>query len=250
MYSSPQAQLATADELVAAMDEAGISRAVVCAFGWASHELCVQHNDAIIDAIQRYPERLVGYFAVDPGDERSALREIKRCVEAGLRGVGELRPDSQGWDLTERSRTEYLVDALKANDLPLLVHASEPVGHTYPGKGKVTPDRLESFISRHQDVTIILAHWGGGLPLYGLMPEVAELFSNVYVDTAASPYLYSPNIFRTVSGIIGIERVLFGSDFPLMPYSRMLEHLDAARLGTADREAIVEGNARRLLGEA
>lgn len=248
MYSSPQARIATAEELVEAMDVAGVQIAVVSAFGWARHDLCVQHNDTIVDAVQRYPERLVGLFALASGHLPRALQEIERCAEAGLKGVGELRLDAQGWDQVEPSEMDTLVEALHERRLLLLLHASEPVGHTYPGKGAASPPRLERFLRRYPHLTVVLAHWGGGLPFYSLMPEVREVLARAYVDTAATPYLYSPQVYRVVAQLLGSERILFGSDFPLLPYRRALEHLEAGGLTPEEREQVLQSNARRLLG--
>ena len=49
------------------------------------------------------------------------------------------------------------------------------------------------------------AHWGGGLPFYALMPEVEDSLSNVYFDSAASPFLYDASVFPTVAGLVGRE---------------------------------------------
>ena len=66
--------------------------------------------------------------------------------------------------------------------LPVVIHSSEPVGHSYPGKGNTPPDKLLAFINNFPNNKIICAHWGGGLPFYDLMPEVNENLKNVYVD--------------------------------------------------------------------
>ena len=84
-----------------------------------------------------------------------------------------------------------------------MLHASEPVGHRYPGKGTATPDRLLQVYRALPDLPVVLAHWGGGLPFYELMPEVAALTRNVVYDTAASTYLYRPAVFRTVLDVVG-----------------------------------------------
>ena len=131
--------------------------------------------------------------------------------------------------------------------LAVLTHSSEPVGHMYPGKGKTTPDIIWRFIQNFPDLTIVCAHWGGGLPFYTLMPEVAEGLRNVYFDTAASPFLYSPMVFAAVVGLVGADRILLASDFPLMRVSRVLSQLDKSRLSERQKRAITSGNAVRLL---
>ena len=80
------------------------------------------------------------------------------------------------------------------------------------------------------------------------MPEVKEAFKNVYFDTAASPFLYSPRIYSQVSQLVGADRILFGSDYPLLPPSRLLGEIDSVDLPEETRSLILSGNARRLLG--
>jgi predicted TIM-barrel fold metal-dependent hydrolase len=95
---------------------------------------------------------------------------------------------------------------------------------------------------------VVCAHWGGGLPFYELMPEVREALEDVYFDTAISPYLYRPEIYLQASQIIGADRVLFGTDFPVIAQSRVLNEIQAAGLTEENKEEILCGNARRLLG--
>ncbi|MGD9116813.1 MAG: amidohydrolase family protein, partial [Dehalococcoidia bacterium] len=103
LYADPKARIATADELIAEMDRQGVEISVIHNIGWTTHELCVETNDYIIDAVSRYPERLVGFFSVQPQSTKAAVAEIERCAKAGLRGVGEIRPDLQLFDLDDES---------------------------------------------------------------------------------------------------------------------------------------------------
>ena len=97
-------------------------------------------------------------------------------------------------------------------------------------------------------MTIICAHWGGGLPFYALMPEVKKTLKNVYFDTAASPFLYQPQVYHQVSQLVGAESILFGSDYPLLTQDRVLEEIKTADLTGEAKDLILAGNARRLLG--
>ena len=136
---------------------------------------------------------------------------------------------------------------LIAADRPLLLHASEPVGHRYPGKGTATPDRLLSFLTENADLRVVLAHWGGGLPFYELMPEVAALTGNVVYDTAASSYLYRNEVFRATLDITGGERVLWASDHPVLGMRRFLDRTrKLAAIRPDERGPVMGENARRV----
>ena len=240
--------MATADELIASMDQAGIDISVILNIGWTTHEMCVETNDYIIDSLSRYPQRLVGFCSVQPNSPQAAVAEIERCAEAGLKGMGEMRPDIQMFDLGDEVVMAPLVEVLKKHQLILLLHTSEPVGHDYQGKGGITPDILYPFIASFPELTIVCAHWGGGLPFYSLMPEVKEAMKNVYFDTAASPLLYVPQVFKQVIPLVGGDKILFGSDHPLLAQSRLLQEIEALDLPEETKGLILSGNARRLLG--
>ena len=250
MYADPSAKMATADELIAAMDRDGIDRAVVMGIGWTDEGLAREVNDYIIESVGRHGDRLAGFAGLNPADRDGAGSEVDRCARAGLIGVGELHPDTQRFDLGDASTMAPLLEASQEHGLIITCHCSEPVGHAYPGKGRTTPEAVWRFIEnarRYPAVRIVCAHWGGGLPFYALMPEVAEALENVFFDTAASPFLYRPDVYSVVAGLVGIEKVLFGSDFPLLGHSRALAHLAKSGLTEAQQQTVLT-NGLRLIG--
>ena len=248
LYADEKAKLATAEELIERMDREGVDISVIVNYGWATHELCVETNDYILESIAHYPKRLIGFCAVQPQSIEASVAEIERCAEGGARGIGELRPDLQGTSFTDEETVRALAEALGKHNLILMLHTSEPVGHLYPGKGSVTPDIFYPLITRCPDLPIVCAHWGGGLPFYALMPEVKKALQNVYYDTAASPFLYHPQIYRQVSHLTGIDRILLGTDYPLIPPSRYFKEIHSTDLTEAEKDLILGGNARKLLG--
>ena len=248
LYSSSGSKLATADELIAAMDKDGIDISVILNIGWTTHELCVETNDYILESIALYPQRLVGFGTVQPRSLEAALGEIERCAQGGIRGIGEMRLDTQLLDLRDEAVMKPFIEAITGHNLILLTHATEPVGHEYAGKGAITPGRLYPLIASYPDLTIVCAHWGGGLPFYALMPEVKKAMSNVFFDTAASPFLYTPQVYNQVIQLVGADKVLFGSDYPLLAQSRLLKEIASLELPEETERLILAGNARRLLG--
>jgi len=249
LYSQPKAKLATAEELVASMDETGIDLSVALNIGWVSHKLCVETNDYILDSVSRYPDRLVGFCSIQPRAGDAALVELERCAKAGARGIGEMRSDIQGFDLTDKAIMKPLVDSVIEHGLILLTHSSEPVGHQYAGKGNITPDILYSFILSFPNLKLVCAHWGGGLPFYALMPEVARTLNNVFFDTAATSWLYQPQIFKQVSDIVGSDKILFGTDYPLISQNRIMAQIQSLELAEEDKAKILGGNALKLLSK-
>ncbi|OGO50269.1 MAG: hypothetical protein A2148_06405 [Chloroflexi bacterium RBG_16_68_14] len=246
LYSSPNARIATADELLASMDAAGVDRAVACGFAWGDAGLCRQHNDYLLEAAARSGGRVIAFCTVQPSDE-GARDELKRCAAAGARGLGELRPQYQGYGLIDSGEADLLAWAADAYDLALLFHASEPVGHPYPGKAGLPLEQLYRFIADFPGATVIAAHWGGGLPFFALMPEVREALARTYFDTAATGLLYRLEVYARAVELVGAERILFGSDFPLVSQERALQELREAPIDDEARRLIAGENARRLL---
>ena len=248
LFSKSKAVLVTVETLLESMDRDGVARSIVMGIGWSDLRLAEESNDYIAESVQRYPDRLTGFCSVNPSWGNAAVVEMERCAAAGLKGVGEIHPDTQGLDITDGQLMAPLMTAAERLGMPVLVHGSEPVGHLYPGKGHTTPDKLCRFIQNFPENVIICAHWGGGLPFYALMPEVGQALQNVYYDTAASPFLYKPDIFGVAARLVGPDKILFATDYPLISPRRLLAQVEASGLETGDQALILGGNAARLFG--
>ncbi len=247
LYSNPKAKVATADDLLASMDAAGVDVSVMQGFGWATAALCIEHNDYLLEAAARHPDRLIPFCTVQPRSGPAAAEEARRVMAGGARGLGELRPDGQGYGPEVWEAASPLGALAQEQRLPLLFHASEPVGHTYAGKGRMTPDALYALTQALPGHPLVLAHLGGGLPLYAAMPEVREALANTYVDTAAWPLLYGPEVFTALAAVFGTEYILFASDYPLQGQTRSVERIRALPLPPTAIQGILGGNAARLL---
>jgi predicted TIM-barrel fold metal-dependent hydrolase len=246
LYIDPSARLCTADELVAEMDRSAVDRAVVCGFGWRDMEFCRIENDYVIESVARYPDRLIGLCIANPLTGGEAVQEIERCAAAGLRGLGELMPDGQGYRLDDETVMAPIVEATVTHDMLILTHCSEPVGHLYPGKGMVTPAQVARFAHLFPQATLVCAHWGGGTFFYELMPELSGIMDRVYYDTAASLYLYDDTIFAVAARCVP-DKVLFASDYPLIPPRRFIRRMRAVDMPPAVLDQMLGGNACRLL---
>jgi len=248
LYASPRARMATAADLLRAMNEAGVDHAVVAGFAWRDPDRCRLHNDALLAAAAASDGRLSAVCCVPLGSVAAAVAEIDRCAAAGARGFGELRPEALGIDIGRDRVVPAVAEAAAAHGLPLLLHASEPVGHGYPGKRGQSLGGIWQMITMHPELTTVLAHLGGGLPFYAHMPEVRAVFARTYIDTAATPWLYERGVYRVVAALIGAERILFASDYPLRHPRADLAILRAAGLNDDECAAILGGNAAGLLG--
>jgi len=248
IYADKKTRMIGVEELLQAMDENGVEVSVVCGFPWGDEEQVQRENDYLLECHQEYPDRIVPFISL-PKDIKSARAELKRCVAAGAQGVGELSPGTYGDRLWNIKTMKPLFETVKEEGLPLLVHVNEPVGHPYPGKGRVGSSEIEALVEALQGITVILAHWGGGFFFYELMPEIAAICQGVYYDTAASPFLYKNSVYTIAISIIGPQRILFGSDYPLIPPGRYVREMREAGLGGKELEAILRLNAQRVLDQ-
>jgi predicted TIM-barrel fold metal-dependent hydrolase len=246
LYSNPKARLTNVEDLIAEMDKQEIAISVVLNIDWSSHELCRDTNAYIMESVARYPDRLIGFGMVKLDQPETAVKEIERCLKGGIRGIGEIRPSREIFKNTKF--LEPVIQKIIDGNLILLTHSSEPLGHHYPGKGDITPEIIFALVAGFPELKLVCAHWGGGLPFYAMMPEVKKALNHVYFDSAASPYLYLPQVYAQVSQMAGGNKILFGSDYPLLSPGRLLKEITDLHLPESDMENILSGNASGLLG--
>jgi uncharacterized protein len=248
LYGSPRANIVTAEDLIGEMDASGVAISVAFSFGWTDPGLVEETNTYVIDAMRRYPGRIYGMAVLQPTIGARAVYELERCAQAGMIGLGELMPHGQGYRLSDIDLLMPIIEVVRRYQLLVLAHCSEPVGHTYPGKGNVSLPDIIAFLTAFPDVRFIAAHWGGGLPFYTLMPEVQRIASHVWYDTAATVYLYRQDIFPIVASLVGADRILFASDYGLLGQRRIIDHIAQSGLREDEVNMILSGNAQYLLG--
>ena len=246
LSNSKKNKFVCAEDVVTMLEQNNFDKAVI--FGFAFNDIGLNRyvNDYVIEKTKQFPEKLIGFTVVPPCSE--AAKEIERCYNAGFKGVGELFPGGQGINLENENETKIITGICKELDIPLLLHADEPIGRYYKGKTDVTLRQLEIFVTNNPGLKIILAHFGGGLLFYETLKEIKEKFRNVYYDTAATPFLYEPQIYRVIKALGFCEKILFGSDFPLLSPFRFLSEIEAGDFSQEEKQLILGGNAERLLG--
>ena len=247
LYSSSKSKIAGAAELIQAMDENHVDKSVVFGFPWLNSETLRRHNDYIMEVVAKHPHRLIGLGCLNPANT-DAVVEAERCIEGGLAGIGELAFYQSGIDESALNQLTSIMQLCQNRQLPVLIHTNEPIGHHYPGKTPLSLAQIYRLIKRFPKNKIVLAHWGGGVFFYSLLKkEVRGYLKNVYVDTAASPYLYDPLIYELAIKLIGLDKILFGSDYPLLPPSRYFNELEEAGLTPFQLDHICGENAKLLL---
>jgi uncharacterized protein len=237
------------------MDRAGIEKCVLQGWYWENQETCDLQNGWFSALTKAHPDRFLAFATVQPRAKQAALDSLERALDAGSCGIGELFPQAQEFAYENPYFTRVLQIAVERG-IPVNLHVTDPLTPT-TAVTRATP--LENFVRLAKDfpeLKLILAHWGGGLPFYELNPRVREALRNVFYDCAASPLLYDKGVFRQVIDLIGADRVLFGSDYPLLVYprdqrvpefKRFLNDIVTADLTAEEQEKVLGKNLLRLL---
>ena len=240
---------ATIEQLITDMDAAGIDKVILQGIYFQHQRNCAVQNKWYAGWRQQYPDRLLAFATVQPLAGQAALDEIKRRVDQGFCGVGEILPYAQNHTVRD-DLFLAVVELVIELDIPLCLHGAEPVGHAYPGRVDTPLQDYVWLAEQYPNLKLILAHLGGLLPYYELNPRIKKIMHNVYYDTAAVPLLYQPAVYKSVLDIVGPKKILFGSDYPLLLYpgrSRVPEFVSL--LGEIKHSGLTQNELSLVLGE-
>lgn len=230
----------TPDEMVAAMDRAGVDSALLCA--WHRPGVPVLTNDEVAGIVQRFPGRFHGVAAVDLEKPVAAVRELERAVrELGFRA---LRVIPWLWNKPPNDRLYY---PLYVKCVELDIPFCTQVGHTGPlmpsETGRPVP-YLDEVALTFPELRIVAGHIG--VPWTDEMIGLAWKHENVFIDTSAHlPRYYPPQLLHYMR-TYGQDKVLFGTNFPHLPFEKCAEQARALELPTAVMEKFLHGNAARV----
>lgn len=230
------------DLTIAAMDSGGVDLGIISA--WHGPSGTLVSNDEVAGWVAEHPDRLQGLAAVDLRDPVAAVRELRRRVEedgfVGLRIVPWL------WERPPNDRYYYpLYVACEELDVPFCTQ----VGHTGPLRtsetGRPIP-YIDDVALDFPDLTIVAGHIG--YPWTEEMIAVARKHPHVHIDTSAYTVRRYPRELVDYLEGDGREKVLFGTNYPMLTADRALEHLDDLELDEATKDLFLDGNARRVFG--
>lgn len=248
LYENPKYMLSDSNDVLAQMDECSVDVSVILGFAWRDPALLRDHNDMILTDCAESDGRLYGLTCVYPFASDSAA-EADRCLNLGAAGIGEVGLYDRDLDIEYIEAMAPVMAVCRDRGKPVMMHVNEPVGHSYSGKAPMSIRGIYNFVKSYPDNKIILAHWGGGLFFFNTLKKEAKgLLSNVWYDSAASPYLYDKSIWNIASQIIDVEKILLGTDFPLLKAERYITELEDSGLSGEELEMICYSNAAGLLG--
>lgn len=224
---------------IAAMDEAGISRALTTA--WYGPEGSLIDNDEVAGFVAAYPDRLVGVAGADIRRPMEAVRDLRRRVDEGFVAFRTL---PWLWEVPPTDRRFY---PLYAACVDLGIPFCTQVGHTGPMRpsetGRPIP-YIDQIAIDFPELTIVCGHIG--YPWTTEMIAVADKHPNVYIDTSAyASHRYPAELVDYLKGRGG-RKVLFGSNYPMITPARALARLDELGLDDATKAAFLVDNTKRV----
>ena len=240
-WTGQKAEHMTSEETtIAAMDGRGVDLALMSAWWGPSGPLIT--NDEVAALVERHPKRFRGVASADLRFPAAACREIRRCVtELGFVAV---RVVPWLWNLPPNDRRYY---PLFATCVELDVPFCTQVGHTGPlcpsEPGRPIP-YLDDVLLEFPELVVVGGHVG--YPWIDEVLSLATKYPNFHVDTSAyAVHRLPPALVDFMRGR-GRDRVMFGTNWPMLDATRALERLDALGLDEASAAAFLGGNARRV----
>lgn len=227
---------------VQAYENAGVDTALVSA--WWGPDGPMLSNDYVADLVEQHPDLFVGIGSVPLDSPMEALREVRRCVaELGFVGI---RVVPWLWELPPDDRRYYPIYAeCVEQDVPFCLQ----VGHTGPLKpsemGRPIP-YLDNVAREFPELTIVGGHIGH--PWTEEMMALATKYENVYVDTSAYKPKRYPDEFVEFLQTYGSEKVLFGTNYPMIQPGDCLEGVAGLDLEQEVLEQFCHRNAERVFG--
>ena len=224
-----------ADDLLASMDEATVSGAVI--FSCATRPDQVRPaNDFLCAARDKYPGRFLAFGTIHP-DLPDLEKELERIKNAGLHGI-KLHPDFQKTYINEPAMMR-MYEKMDGS-LPLIIHAGDPKTDFS------SPWRLKQVLRAFPHLTITAAHFGG----YGEWDQVWKhlIDEDIFFDTSSSLFKLPSADARAIIKAHGADRILFASDYPATRHRTAIAEVMALKLDESDCEKIFHLNAEKLLG--
>lgn len=238
-YSTVAAGRGTIPDLIAAGTAAGVDRFVIQSVATTPKQVA-SINRFIAEAVASNPQKLVGLGTIHPAAEDIAA-DVRELSALGLHGI-KIHPDIQGYRIDDPLffPAYALCEEL---DLPILMHTGDS-RYDYSN-----PNRLIPVLQKFPRLRVIGAHFGG----WSIWEEAAEKLAgtpNLWVDCSSTmPFMKNGNKKERVENLIrkyGVDRVLFGTDYPMWSHEQELDFFFTLDLSETERRAILSENAKRV----
>lgn len=221
--------------LLHAMDAAGIDRACVNNIFYPDG---TTGNDLTARFVAQHPDRFIGFAYVSPliPERTQSVPELERAIDRLHFAAIKLYPPSTPWPLHEPP-WEPIYRFANARGLAILLHTG--------GEPQSLPKLVGEIAPRYPRANFVMGHSGNTPPERGQAIAAAQAHPNVYLETCST--FRSPGVIEQLVNEAGAERVLYGSDLPLMDPRSQIGKIITAQISAAAKRQVLGDNARRLL---
>jgi uncharacterized protein len=250
----------TVEDLIAEMDEAQVDHAMIIARnGWHHPKtrpqgpLATSHgvDDDIFDmfceeaaaAVARYPDRLSATVMLDPMGAMRAMRQLERAVKEYKFIAARLMPAATGVPANHPLCYPLYSKCIELG-VPMMVNMGLP-GPRRSGRVQ-QPVLLEDVLLAYPDLTLVGSHIGH--PWHLETVALLQKFSNFYLTTAGWAPRYVPAEIIHLMNTRGPDRVMWGTDYPLMGIKRAADEAFALPLKADRCEGYLGANAKKIFG--
>ena len=207
-------------------------------------------NDEVLAAAEANPDVLIPFASVDPHKGKLGVREAQELIERGVRGF-KFHPNTQAFWPNDRAWYPLYEVIAEAGLIALFHSGTTGIGAGMPGGGGVrlkysNPMLVDDVAADFPELDIILAH--PSFPWQEEALAVAVHKPNVYIDLSGWSPKYFPEILVRYTNTLLKEKMLFGSDYPLITPDRWLADFEKLEIRDEVRPLVLKENAARLLG--
>ncbi|TNY36005.1 amidohydrolase family protein [Thermomonospora catenispora] len=208
-------------------------------------------NEEVAESCAEHADVLIPFASIDPWKGEAGVREARRLVERyGVKGF-KFHPSIQGFAPNDRMAYP-LYEAIEELGAIALFHTGQTgIGAGVPGGGGIRlkysdPMLVDDVAVDFPGLRIVLAH--PSFPWQDEALAVATHKPQVYIDLSGwSPKYFPPQLVRYANSLLQ-DKVLFGSDYPVITPDRWLADFERLEIKPEVRPKILKGNAARLLG--
>ncbi|WPO69403.1 amidohydrolase family protein [Streptomyces sp. KN37] len=209
-------------------------------------------NEEVAEAAAAHPDVLIPFASLDPFRGRAGVRQARRLVaEYGVKGF-KFHPSIQGFFPNDRALAYELYEVIEETGCVALFHTGQTgIGAGVPGGGGIrlkysNPMHVDDVAADFPHLKIILAH--PSFPWQDEALAVATHKPGVHIDLSGwSPKYFPPQLVHYANTLLK-DKVLFGSDFPVLTPDRWLADFERLAIKDEVRPKILKENAARLLG--
>lgn len=233
-YEMPVRYDGTVETLLHLGDEAGVDKFLIQSVATTPHQVC-RINTFIIATVQARPNRFIGFATLHP-HMMDMEQEFERCMSSGLRGV-KVHPDFQDCPINDRAL--YPIYELCEGVCPILMHTGDNRFHR--SSPVLVPEVLRDF----PRLQMVCAHFGGWSEWNDAEDYLPE--TTAFIDTSSTLYDVSIERAEHLVHRFGVERIFFGTDYPMWNPAEELKRFDRLRLTDDEKEKILGTNLLRFL---